>query len=338
MAARVDPVAPARVLVGDDDRQPAVVERRGVLVDRDPALVVERLHPPVVELEVPVGAVRHLGLDDPGLPGLERPVAVQVEDLGIAAGLLEHLLAEVGHLVGPGHEHLGPAREQRRGAVQRERSRRERLGQVRRVELLALDRVTDAFDVPLAGHLGRTVEVRLADHEAGRVRRERQPVLVVRRGARDDLDGAVGLHHEVAIGDLAGRGHGAVDRIAVGLGADAEVGDRAARAGDPVRPVAADVGRQVDVVGVVRAELDPVELVQPREVGVGVLDRRVEHLPQQARQVAIALGPVERRVGRGVAQDDLARLLQRTAEIGPCLPGGHLPSQPRRPCHLHGEI
>ena len=201
------------------------------------------------------------------------------------------------------------------------RRRRQRLGEERRVQLAALDRVADPLDVPAAGRLGRAVEVGLAHHEAGGVRRERQPVLLVRGGAGDDLDGAVVLHDEVAVGQLAGGRHRAVLGVAVGLGADAEVGDRAARAGDPVGAVAADVRRQVDVVGVVGPELDAVQLVQAGEVGIGVLDRRVQHLPEQAGQVAVALGPVERGVRRAVAQHDLAGLLQGAAELRPRLPG-----------------
>ena len=199
-----------------------------------------------------------------------------------------------------------------------------RLRQERRVQLAALDRVADPLDGPRSGGLGRAVEVGLPHDEAGGVGREGQPVLLLRRGADDDLDAAVVLHDEVAVGQLAGGRHRAVLGVAVGLRADAEVRDRAARAGDPVGAVAADVRRQVHVVGVVGAELDAVELVQAGEVGIGVLDRRVQHLPEQAGQVAVALGPVEWGVRCVLPEHDLAGLLQSAAEIRPRLPGVHL--------------
>src|SRR5690606_42112853 len=52
--------------------------------------VVERLQPAVVELEVPVLARRRRHLDDQRRVRLERPVAVVVDDVGIAVGGRRH--------------------------------------------------------------------------------------------------------------------------------------------------------------------------------------------------------------------------------------------------------
>src|SRR5882757_3028352 len=54
--------------------------------------IVHGFHPVVVQLEVPEQALRHLGFDDQRLVGGQPPVALQIENVGIAAAAYEEFL------------------------------------------------------------------------------------------------------------------------------------------------------------------------------------------------------------------------------------------------------
>src|SRR5690606_10282979 len=88
MTAGVDPVGQAGIGVGGDDADATVRGLYGrVLVECNIEIrVIKRLHPGTVELEIPrVARWRREG-DDQRLLRAELPIAVVIQDAGIAAG------------------------------------------------------------------------------------------------------------------------------------------------------------------------------------------------------------------------------------------------------------
>src|ERR1044072_2118680 len=79
VAGRIDEVRDARILGCDDDGYCAVaVVACGALVDPDRQMpVIQRLHPEVVELKVPVLALRNRRVDHQGFIRSDLPVAMQ---------------------------------------------------------------------------------------------------------------------------------------------------------------------------------------------------------------------------------------------------------------------
>ena len=140
-------------------------------------MVVERLHPEVIHLEVPELAGWQAGLDHHGFVVGELPVAVVVGDVGVTARSLEHALVAQGQRVvmftlevccpvgeqlhrifsvaGCGHElaHEGLGVERWRGAG-----------------------AAEALDVQLCGVLAAPVVEGLTDEEQIAVGLHRQPV------------------------------------------------------------------------------------------------------------------------------------------------------------------
>ena len=87
VAGRLDPVGVAGIRVRHHQANgPVILVAREMLVRVDPVVaVVQRLHPVVVQLEVPVLALRRHHLDNERLVLRHCPVAVVVGDVGIAA-------------------------------------------------------------------------------------------------------------------------------------------------------------------------------------------------------------------------------------------------------------
>src|SRR5260221_6300575 len=120
----IDPVCRARVSMCNYDTDRAVgswYRRVLVQVDGEEA-VVERLHPVVVQLEVPGHARRRRHVYDERLVWKEAPVAVVIGNGGIATRLVRDLLIEARERIRMFLKIARPLREQQRGS-RRERAR-----------------------------------------------------------------------------------------------------------------------------------------------------------------------------------------------------------------------
>ncbi|WP_294044319.1 hypothetical protein [Sphingomonas sp.] len=180
-------------------------------------------------------------------------------------------------------------------------------------------RAVDRLDPHRGGNLIVAVEEGLAHDQHRAIVRQRQPVAGHARLAHDDLEATVRAERHIRRVQLPGGGHRAVDRIAVRLGAEAQDRHRSAIARETIGSRAADRGVHVDIVGIIRADLRGRMRggVEAGEIAVRILQMHVERDAGEAGEVAIALRPVDRRVGDPRTQHDLADRLQPAAEIAP---------------------
>ena len=120
--------------------------------------------------------------------------------------------------------------------------------------------------------------------------------------------------------DLDERHHAAAAlRVRARIDTQREVVRVAARAGEAVLVGSREHRVVVQVVGVVPAELEPAaEAHRERRVrGVAALDDQLERGAQHMREIAVALGEIERRLRRAGAEDLLAGGFEAAAEFGP---------------------
>ena len=291
-----------------------------MLVQRDLAeAVIEAFHPPIVDLEIPVIAIGWRHLDDPGLVRCNRPITMGVIDVGAAAALLKQRLVDGRKLVGVGAKHPRPIGKGGRDAADELPRRRQPGVKFRRVERCRHGRATDAFDAETSGLLSRPVERALPDDDNAGIGLEPQPVAGLRRHAGDDLDFAVRPPFDLVAHQRPRRRATAIDMVAHGIGDDGEIEHRAARAGDAVIARPANRGVEIFVVGVVGADFRRLvaQHIEEGKIRVRRLDILFEPEPRQAREVAKAFGLHQRIGGHIGGEDDVARLGQLGAEIGP---------------------
>ncbi|CAD5378346.1 hypothetical protein OF001_U30147 [Pseudomonas sp. OF001] len=331
MAGGFQPVGQAGIAVAEHQAHAAArIQLCRMLVQADAVVaVVQRLHPVVVDLQIPEVAVGHLiHFDQQRLVVGQVPVAVVVEDVRIAAHRLAQRLVGRRQLVRMRLVALGPVGEQPRGVLDEAGDPAQALLQTLSIQRVRLLLAVQRLDAQLGGLLGAAVEEGLAHDKRVARRFQPQPVAAGRRLlAQDQLEAAVGLQLQLAGVDEAGLDHRAVALVAALLGAEAQVGHAAAPAADPVLPLAVEARVLVQVVRVVGADLG--RLVGRREeageVRVGELQVHFQGNAQQAGEVAVALGAVVRVAGRLGPQYLLAGPLELVAEIAPDLSAAHLP-------------
>ena len=268
--------------------------------------VVQRLHPVVVELEVPVVAGGRGGLDHQRLVGLEPPVGVVVGDVGVAPHRVREIGVEAGELVDVLLEALGPGGEEGGRGPDEGAGLGEAPVEGRGSEGDRLAGAVDPLDRQLGGHLAGAIEEGLADDQGARLGLHGEPVAGPGLAADEELEPTVVVDREIPGLDVARGGHAPALAVVPDLGGEPEVVDGAPGAPDPVR-VAAGHGRvQVEVVGVVGAHLRRlVDRAQEHGgAGVDVLDEALEGGPGEAAEVAVALRPVEGTAGRAFPLDD----------------------------------
>ncbi|MCY1426815.1 hypothetical protein D9M71_426440 [compost metagenome] len=299
-----------------------------MLVQADAVVaVVQRLHPVVVDLQVPEVAVGHLvHLDQQRLVVGQRPVGVVVVDVRIAADRLAQRLVRRWQMVGVSLVALGPVGEQPRGVLDEAGDPPEALVQALGTERLGLLVAVQALDTQLRRLFTGTVEEGLADDQRIARRLQAQPVALRRRLlAEDELEAAIGRQLQLAGIDEAGLDHLAVAFVTALLGAEAEVGHAAATTADPVLLLAIEARVLVEVVRVVGADLG--RLVGRREeageVRVGELQVHLQGDAQQAGEIAEAFGAGLPVAGSLSPQYLLAAALELVAEIAPDLPAAY---------------
>ena len=317
-----EPVRYAGILVRDDDAHRAVaLGRRLAAVHAGHVVaVVNRGHPVVVQLKLPVVALRRRELDQQRLVRLHHPVHVVDDAAGRRADrALRGRAAEGVRLLAVALLPLAPVVGRVPDPVRRSG---EALGHPLGRHRLRRPVVADALDQHVDRRLGGPVAEELADGEAVHVGHRAKPVPGVLIRADDDLEAAVPVGDEVLahdppyLGGLTRR-----RRLDRAVGAEHQVVHAAAVAGDAVGLGAVDVGAQVDAVRVVPAVLAR-RRHRPEEIRVervGVLDVDVEPERDVLREVLEAPRAVERRRGRGIIEDVRPRCLEVVAEALPGL-------------------
>ena len=282
--------------------------------------IIERFHPVVIELEVPVVTSGRRHLDDERFVRLKAPVAVVIGDVRGAAGRRRHLGVEKGQLV---HARLKPVRPLIEkasapfdelgggGETAIDRLRRQRAGRVP---------ASHPFDLELGRRLARPIEERLPHDERAALGRHGQPVAGPRLASsprsRNCRQASIESSRSVEVAARVEAPGGAVIAL---LRAEPEVMNGAALAEKTIFVFPADGGILIIVIGIVGPHLDRLvaSAQKLRRRGIGVFDECLERRAQQPREVAVTLGALERVARREIAGDDVAGRLERIAEFVP---------------------
>ena len=230
MARRFEPVGQPGIGVGDHEADRAVfLVVRQFLVGVDGVVaVVQRFHPVVVHLKVPVFALRRHDLDEQRFALRQRPVAVVVDDVRVAARGEGYLRVEHGQRIGVLAEAAGPVGEQHRGAGHQRAGGLQALvdlfGSERRGALVLIGAI-DSLDAQVRGFFGQSVEEGLAHDQGTAPWRHGQPVPVMGPAADSQFEVVVRADLEFFRFHVAGWRHAAALAVVSGLGAEAQVLD-----------------------------------------------------------------------------------------------------------------
>ena len=293
-----------------------------MVVDRNRVIaVVERFHPVVVDLKIPVLTLGRRHFHQEGFVFFEFPVAVVVDDIGVSVGGLRDRGVKERQFVGFRREGFRPIREERGRPVHIGGRRREALVDEFGGHRIGGGRCVDPFDPKVGNGLVRPVFEGLPHDQRTGVGLHGQPVPGMLPATQDDFETPILRHLEIGRLEVAALSHPPSRAVVSDIGAEPQVVHGAPASPNPVVVGSRNRSALVVVVRVVGADLDGFMRGSPkhRRPGIRGFDVRFESNAGQATQVTKSLGALKGIPRRSVAENHVARLLQPVAKIGPAL-------------------